>query len=176
MSICRRVAFLVCPDLREEVAALQDGNTKCVLENSRLLDCLATLPLPLPLPDEAVAWREAVETIREFFDDASHAELADPNETLDPSDADVALDVILMNLHYLLGRNASPPPVSGDVERLREQLVIAKRALDECADDFSTPPGTVMDAARSIQNEFARRMEVAGTALAALTDDYGALK
>lgn len=34
----RWLAFLVCPDLRDEVHALQSGNTKVVLENGRLLD------------------------------------------------------------------------------------------------------------------------------------------
>jgi hypothetical protein len=34
----RWLAFLVCPVLRDEVAALQSGNTKVALENGRLLD------------------------------------------------------------------------------------------------------------------------------------------
>lgn len=37
----RRLAFWIYPDLREEVAALQSGNTNAVLENGRLLDRLA---------------------------------------------------------------------------------------------------------------------------------------
>lgn len=38
MDIRRRLAFWICPDLRAEVRALQEGNTKVVLENERLLD------------------------------------------------------------------------------------------------------------------------------------------
>lgn len=34
----RKIAFLICPELRAEIAALQDGNTKVILENARLLD------------------------------------------------------------------------------------------------------------------------------------------
>lgn len=32
------MAFWLCPALRDEIAALQSGNTKVVLENGRLLD------------------------------------------------------------------------------------------------------------------------------------------
>lgn len=41
MTLRRRIAFRICPDLRDEIAALQSGNTKVVLENERLLDRLS---------------------------------------------------------------------------------------------------------------------------------------
>ncbi len=40
----RKLAFYICPSLRDEVHALQSGNTKVVLENGRLLDRLQERP------------------------------------------------------------------------------------------------------------------------------------
>lgn len=34
----RTFALGLCPDIRDEIAALQSGNTKVVLENAKLLD------------------------------------------------------------------------------------------------------------------------------------------
>lgn len=33
-----RIAFFICPTLKDEIAALRSGNTKVVLENARLMD------------------------------------------------------------------------------------------------------------------------------------------
>lgn len=44
MSLRRIIAYFVCPALRDELAALRDGNTRVVLENGRLLDKLAERP------------------------------------------------------------------------------------------------------------------------------------
>lgn len=33
-----RIALWICPELKDELAALRAGNTKCVLENGRLHD------------------------------------------------------------------------------------------------------------------------------------------
>lgn len=41
MTIRERIAYFVCPVLKEEVAALRSGNTRVVLENQRLLDRLS---------------------------------------------------------------------------------------------------------------------------------------
>lgn len=38
MSLRERLAYWVCPNLKDEIAALRDGNTRVVLENQRLLD------------------------------------------------------------------------------------------------------------------------------------------
>jgi len=40
MMIRHRIAFLICPALRDELEALRSGNTKQVLANGRLLDDL----------------------------------------------------------------------------------------------------------------------------------------
>ena len=38
MNLRERIAYLVCPALKDEISALRGGNTKVVLENQRLLD------------------------------------------------------------------------------------------------------------------------------------------
>lgn len=53
-----RLAFIICPDLRNEIVALRSGNTKLVLENQRLLDELfpdqisQIISMPRELTDE----------------------------------------------------------------------------------------------------------------------------
>lgn len=44
-DVRRKIAFWICPVLKSEVAALQSGNTKVVLENGRLLDEIAAYRL-----------------------------------------------------------------------------------------------------------------------------------
>lgn len=59
MTLRRWLAFIICPDLRDEVAALQSGNIKVVLENARLLDELAkpinVNPYMRPVPRSGIA-------------------------------------------------------------------------------------------------------------------------
>jgi hypothetical protein len=40
VKLSERLAYLICPVLRDEIAALRSGNTKVVLENQKLMDQL----------------------------------------------------------------------------------------------------------------------------------------
>jgi hypothetical protein len=43
----RRLALWICPDLRDEIAALQSGNVKCVLEREHLREVLHSMSEPM---------------------------------------------------------------------------------------------------------------------------------
>lgn len=44
----RKLALWICPDLREEIAALQSGNTQCVHELDKLRELIRSMSSPMP--------------------------------------------------------------------------------------------------------------------------------
>lgn len=43
----RKLALWICPDLRDEIAALQSGNTKCVLELDAVREIIHLISEPM---------------------------------------------------------------------------------------------------------------------------------
>jgi len=53
-------------------------------------------------------------------------------------------------------------------EAAESKLAEARKALEECASSYATPPGTIASCSDHIAREFQRRMQVAADALACL--------